>query len=364
MERCTVTPFIIAELGTAHGGDFVRAQELVDAACESGADCVKFQIVYADEILHPNTGSVPLPGGKTPLYDVFKKLEQSADFFARIQAYAEEKNCVFLATPFGLKSAAVLKALNPALVKIASPELNFTQLLREVALWRKPVLLSAGVSRLGDIEAALAVLGAGGGDVSLLHCVTAYPAPPHEYNLRLLVTLRRIFGVASGVSDHSLDPLLVPSVAAAIGASAIEKHFCLSRSGGGLDDPIALPPDAFTAMVKGVREAAALAAHGGEDAALGELGGRFGVERVAAVLGDGVKRLAPAEADNYGRTNRSIHAARAIAAGEVLDAGNMAILRTEKILRPGLAPAFFECLLGRVCRVPIPSGEGIRLEDV
>jgi sialic acid synthase SpsE len=360
------SPFIIAELGTSHGGSIAKAKALVDAAAASGADCVKFQIVYADEILHPNTGLVPLPGGDTRLYDVFKRLEVSPAFFAELKAYAESKGVVFLASPFGPRSAAELKRLSPVSVKIASPELNYTQLVREVAQWGIPVFLSSGVSTLADIEAALALFDEAGGRerVTLLHCVTSYPAPPLEYNLRLLATLRGIFGVSTGVSDHSLEPEPVPCVAAALGAAAIEKHFCLSRDDPGLDDPIALPPGQFAGMARAVRLTADIRREGGEAKALAELGKRYGAGLVNAIAGDGVKRLSPSERANYGRTNRSIHALAAIPCGALLTAENTAPLRTEKVLRPGLPPALWEKVLGGTARAFIPAGEGVRLEDV
>lgn len=361
-----IGPFIIAELGTAHGGSIARAKELIDAAVFSGADCVKFQVVYADEILHPNTGMVPLPGGNTRLYDVFKALEVSPAFFAELKAYAESKNAVFLASPFGLQSAAELKRLAPAAVKIASPELNYTQLVREIARWRIPVFLSSGVSKLEDIEEAIALFDEAGGRecVTLLHCVTSYPAPISDYNLRLLITLRGIFGVKTGVSDHSLDAETVPCIAAALGAAAIEKHFCLSRNDSGLDDPIALPPAGFAAMVKAVRETAVVVRDGGEERGFAALCERFGADTVRTVLGDGIKRLSVSEAANYGRTNRSIHALVDIPAGTVITVENTAPLRTEKVLRPGLPPALWEKIIGRhACRC-IPAGEGVRMEDV
>ena len=358
-------PLIIAELGTGHGGSLARAKELVDAAAASGAGCVKFQIVYADEILHPNAGLVPLPGGDTPLYNVFKSVEVSEDFWPEIQTYTESKKLLFLATPFGPASAALLHRLNPASVKIASPELNYTALLRETASWGAHLILSTGVSTLGDIESAIAVVReAGNAQIWLLHCVTAYPAPPAEYNLRLLISLRNIFGLPVGLSDHSLDPGLVPSIAAALGAVAIEKHFCLSRSGGGLDDPIALPPARFAEMAALVGETAAVVEQEGAGAALAGLERRFGTAAVLEALGDGIKRPAPSEAANYGRTNRSLHARTAVEKGEIFSVHNTAILRTEKVLRPGLPPCFWEIIRGRPARNAIPAGEGIRFEDV
>ena len=335
-------PFVIAEIGTSHGGDPVKGAELVAAAAEAGADCVKFQHVIAEEIIHPATGLVPLPGGSILLYDRFKALQTSTTFLMEMMKEAEKHSTIFLCTPFGLQSARELRRLGVRAMKVASPELNHLPLLSELAKYGLPTLLSTGVSRLGDIEMAIDAFRSlpatridgndGAGRLALLHCVTAYPAPEEDYNLRLLPLLSAIFGCAAGVSDHSLDPVLVPALAVAMGASIIEKHICLSRTGDGLDDPIALPPDAFGLMVKAVRSAA----QDGYEKTLAAMVEIHGEARVEAVLGTGKKHLAPSEAANYERTTRSIHASRPIGQGEAFGAHNLAILRTEKVLRPGL----------------------------
>ena len=389
-------PLVIAELGTSHNGDLARAREMIASAAEAGAGCVKFQMVFADEILHPNTGEVSLPGGRIRLYDRFKALEAPPDFYAEVKEYAESRGLLFLCTPFGLKSASILREIQPKVVKIASPELNFTGLLEEIAGWNLPVLLSTGVSRMSDIEEAIEILrirdqGSGTGDsctqsvrvgksisplttlpdprslipdphssLCLLHCVTAYPAPETDYNLRVLPNLAAVFGVSVGVSDHSRDPELVPALAVCMGAAAVEKHFCLSRDDPGLDDPIALPPQEFSQMVRTVRQAA--------EAGPQETLSLFRRERTDAlverVLGSGVKELAPSEKANYRLTNRSIHALVDIQKGEVLKKSDYAVLRTEKNLRPGLEPRWEPAIEGRVARNFIPAGEGIRFEDI
>jgi sialic acid synthase SpsE len=224
---------------------------------------------------------------------------------------------------------------------------------------------------LGDIEAALDTLNGAetkqgpadrrrSGQICLLHCVTAYPAPETDYKLRLLPNLNAIFGVPVGVSDHSLDPELVPALGTALGAAVIEKHFCLSRRDPGLDDPIALPPDLFTRMVRAVRRASGA----GPGETLAAYSRDRGAPLVEAILGSGIKTLAPSEQANYERTNRSIHALRDIHPGEMIGPGDFAVLRTEKNLRPGLPPSWEAKIRGRKARNHIPAGEGIRFEDV
>ena len=358
----SVNPLIIAELGTSHGGDISRAREMISAAAEAGANCVKLQMVFADEILHPNTGEVSLPGGKIRLYDRFRQLEMPIEFYAELKAYIEAHNLLFLCTPFGMKSAQLLRGLQPKIVKIASPELNFSSLLREVASWNLPVLLSTGVSTLGDIEEAVSIMRNEEycSHSTLLHCVTAYPAPETDYNLRVLQNLAAIFGVSVGVSDHSLDPELVPVLAVTQGAAVIEKHFCLSRDDPGLDDPIALSPPDFARMVRSLR----YAVEAGPEGTLAVMRSERGTALVNAVLGSGIKTLAPSERENYAHTNRSIHALRDIHPGEIIGAKDFAILRTEKILRPGITPSWADRICGRQARQFIPAGEGIRFEDL
>jgi len=352
-------PLVIAELGTSHNADIVKAREMTAAAAEAGADCVKFQMVFADEILHPNTGEITLPGGRIKLYDRFKELETPVEFYLEIKNYVESLGLLFLCTPFGHKSASILKQIQPKVIKIASPELNFTSLIEEIAEWKLPVLLSSGVSRLSDIEEALDIF-SDKQQICLLHCVTAYPAPETDYNLRVLQNLSAIFDISVGVSDHSADPELVPSLAVSMGAAAVEKHFCLSRTGSGLDDPIALPPEDFAQMVRSVKQAAVNI----PEKTISDYKSKHGEILVEQILGNGVKELAPSEKENYRFTNRSIHALHDIYAGETIKKSDYAVLRTERNLRPGLEPSWEKAVEGRTARNFIPSGEGIRFEDI
>ena len=350
---------VIAEIGTAHQGDLGQAEKLVRQAASSGADCAKFQIVFAREILHPATGAVELPGGAAPLYQVFKSLERDREFYRSLKELTEAEGLEFLATPFGLESAAMLRDLSPKRVKIASPEVNHFPLLEAVSSWDLPVLLSSGVSRLGDLENALDILGRE--KTVLLHCVTSYPAPEEDYNLAVLAHFEGLLGVPAGVSDHTLDPLLVPGLSYLQGACLLEKHFTLDRNASGLDDPIALDPDDFKRMCDFLQELAALP---DREAGLEKMKTLFGAKRLEAVLGGGIKVLADSEKENYGLTNRSIHVVRELHPGMVIKESDLAILRTEKILRPGLHPRYMDILPGTIIKRYIPAGEGLLWEDL
>ena len=349
--------FIIAEAGTAHNGQLSKGLKLIEAAQKAGADCIKFQIVFASEIVHPLCGNIDLPGGKISIFKRFQQLEQPFEFYQHLKKEAESAGLLFLASVFGEKSAEIMLKLNAFCIKIASPELNHLPLLKYLAHCKLPSIVSTGVSRLADIETALAILGS---EVALLHCVTSYPAPPQDYNLNILPNLKNIFNVPCGVSDHTLDPLLIPLTSLLVGCSLIEKHLTLSREDKGLDDPIALTPDDFKLMVDEIRQA--------ETTSIKLLRKRldklFGHDLIEAVLGDGSKHLALSEKNNFNTTRRSIMAIRDIDAGEPFSKQNLAILRSEKNLSPGLEPAFWDIVLSRRASRYIQNGQGIQWDDI
>lgn len=393
---------VIAEIGTAHGGNIEKARALIDEAASCGADIIKFQWVYADEILHPDTGFVNLPGGSIRLYDRFKALEVSPDFFRECLEYTHQKGLLFACSPFGLRSLEELASIKPDAIKIASPEVNHIPLLRACASYygKIPIILSSGVSTLGDIEKAIALLTGGkklgkeeNGMVlpplTLLHCITFYPAPEDEYNVRCVDTLQKIFGIPSGISDHSLDPVLVPVLASAMGGSMVEKHITLSKKTDGLDDPVALEADQFSQMVNALRQTEAIFGRFGKDFAAGgnsiqnarlladgtilstsqaeiirQMEMQYGEEKVSRVLGTGVKKLAPIEIQNYGRTNRSLHYTSSFEKGHKIESKDIAVLRTEKVLTPGIPPEFLERVTGCVLQKDVTSGSGVAWEDL
>lgn len=355
---------VIAEIGTGHNGSVQKAKELIAAAKESGADAVKFQIVYADEILHPDTGFVALPTGRIPLYERFKALECSEDFYAELALYAQKLGVLFAASAFGIRSADELRLLRPAFVKIASPELNHFPLLERVASFGLPVILSTGVSRLGDIEKAVDCLELHGLSAemrALLHCVTAYPAPETDYNTAVMQSLSVLFNSPVGVSDHSLDPAAVPIAGLLSGACIVEKHICLSRRDAGLDDPVALEPDQFLQMTTILRN---LTGKSNEAIFTAAADYGYSADFLLRIIGAGEKKLAAAEKNNYGRTNRSLHYLSSLPAGTVLGVGDLAVLRTEKNLTVGESPEFLDRFIGAALQKDVKSGAGAILDDI
>lgn len=378
-------PLIIAEIGTAHQGSREKARELINRAAEAGANCIKFQWVYAREILHPLTGKVSLPGGSVSLYDEFQKLEQPAEFYSFLKKETEKTGALFLCSPFGPESLSELLSLSPKALKIASPELNYFQLIKKAARSELPMILSTGVSKPKDIENAInwiketrckpdkvtldnpqeqpsgRVKDAG---LLFLHCVTSYPAGEEEYNLRLIGKMEKASGFPWGVSDHSLDPVLVPLLSLLQGGCAVEKHFTLNNQDCGLDDKIALSPDKFREMVNALNEGARAINEGTEEKLMEGLLKIYGKKRIISVLGKGRKKLSKSEKKNYGRTNRSVHAMGDLKKGHLLKAEDLGILRTEKILSPGAPPVRLENILGKELKKDIKAGMGIREKDV
>ena len=395
---------VVAEIGTSHGGDIEKAFAMIDEAKDAGAHVVKFQWVYADEILHPDTGFVNLPGGAVRLYDRFRSLEVDPSFFERCCSYSHERGLLFACSPFGLRSLHELVEIKPDAIKIASPEVNHIPLLLECAKYygKIPIILSSGVSKIGDIEKAIDIL-TGGHDeknppedisvqgkyfppLTLLHCITFYPAPENEYNVRCVDTLGKIFGIPTGISDHSLDPVLVPALTVAMGGSMIEKHITISKKTDGLDDPVALEGEDFARMCLAVSQsdtvlnryerdflasksfhaeklANGLVVDSGQAEIIRQMCISYGEKKVMEVLGSGVKRLAKIEMQNYGRTNRSLHYTRDMKAGETVGADDVSVLRTEKILTPGIAPDFLETVLGARLEKNVSSGAGVCFSD-
>jgi len=331
--------YVIAEAGVNHNGDLDLALALVDAAARAGADAVKFQTFQAEALVSPfalkagyQSRNVGEAGSQL---DLLKALELPLEAFRSIQRRCVQAGIQFLSTPFDLASALFLRELGAPALKIGSGELTHLPLLAELAALDRPILLSTGMATLEEVGAALACLrDHGGPQVALLHCLSTYPAPPDEYNLRAITTLARAFGVPVGLSDHT-EGCEVALGAVALGAVLVEKHFTLDRALPGPDHPASMDPAALADLIRRLR-------------------------LLESALGDGVKRPMPSELNTRDVARRSVVLARALPRGRSLEPGDLALKRPGT----GLPPTLLEALMGRVLVRDLPDGAVLAWEDL
>lgn len=241
---------IIAEIGTSHGGNLSKAKELIDAAKESGANTAKFQWVIADEIVSPHAGKIKLPNGDIDIYKSFKEVENDVLFYFELKEYCQKKDILFLCSIFGFESLTLLSIVNPDCIKIASPEVNYLQLISEIPAHTSQVILSDGISTYIDITRCIDILK--DTNICILHCVTQYPATMELYQLSRILIYAHIFKCNTGISDHSTHPFLLPALACLLGSTCTEKHFTLNKKDNGLDDSFALEPHEFKLMCEAI----------------------------------------------------------------------------------------------------------------
>jgi len=313
--------FIVAEAGVNHNGDPDLAGRLVDAAAECGADAVKFQTFTVDALLTreaPKAGyQVETTGAGESQREMLARLELGTDRLAELRDRAAKRGLIFFSAPFDEASADALERLDVALFKVPSGEITNLPLLRHVAAKGRPIILSTGMAFLEEVEQAVAAIcEAGDPPLALLHCLSAYPAPAGEVNLRAMDGLAARFGCPVGFSDHTLG-IEIAVAAAARGAAIIEKHLTLDKTLPGPDHRASLDVAEFSAMVRAIRS-------------------------VESALGDGVKRPMPSEADTRRVARKSLVAARALKAGERVAAGDLASKRPGT----GISPAELPRVLG------------------
>lgn len=250
--------YIIAEAGVNHNGDVSLARKLVEAAHSAGADAVKFQTFKTEKILTRNTGMAAYQkenlDSEDTQYQMVKALELSYNDFTELKAHAKSIGIDFLSTPDDEDSLDFLAdELDLPSIKIGSGEVTNLPFLRKIAAKQKPLILSTGMSTLGEVERALRVICAiNSHELTLLHCTTNYPCPPTEVNLRAMQTLKQAFQLRVGYSDHTVGSE-VPVAAVALGAELIEKHLTLDKEMKGPDHRASLNPAEFGEMVRQIR---------------------------------------------------------------------------------------------------------------
>ncbi len=320
-ERCIV----IAEAGVNHNGSLDLACQLIDVAAKAGADFVKFQ-TFRTEALVTRTAvkaeyQKRTTGHSESQFEMLKKLELGQSAFYELAAYAKSKQIGFLSTPFDIESARFLATLGVSSFKVSSGDLTNLPFLRELACIGLPIILSTGMSTLGEIEDAVETcerFGVPIDKLTVLHCTTEYPAPFAEINLRAMQTIANAFpGATFGYSDHS-EGIEVTIAAVALGAQVIEKHFTLDRRMDGPDHKASLEPEELCSMVRAIR-------------------------RIGVALGDGRKRPTESELLNRGVARKSIVAALPISKGEIFSEKNLSIRRPGT----GVSPARWNFVIGQ-----------------
>ena len=330
--------YVIGEAGSNHNGSFEQALRLIDVALEAGADAVKFQNFKASRMYPKGAGESDYLNVPKSIYNIIEEMEMPDEWLPQLASYCSEKGIEFISSPFDETSADLLAPYLNAF-KVASYEMTHTPLLRHVARFGKPLIVSTGTATLEEVVRAVKVIREEGNEqIVLLQCTASYPTPPEAINAKALVTLRESTGCLVGLSDHSRDPVIAPTVATALGACLIEKHFTLSNRLPGPDHKFALEPDELAQMVKSIRTA-------------------------EKVLGHGRKEVLPEEEELHSFARRSIFATQTISAGQVLSPDNVAVLRCGK-LGFGLPPDQYESLLGRLAAREIGAESLIRLTDL
>lgn len=328
--------FIISEAGVNHNGDINIAKKLIDKAKWAGVDAIKFQTFKSEKLVTNYAQMADYQkhniGNTYSQFEMLKKLELSFENFTELKKYCDEKGLMFLSTPFDFESADFLQKLGIAAFKISSGDLTNIPLLEHISSFKKPIILSSGMSNLGEIEEAIcAAKFAYNNEVAVLHCTSNYPAEYNTVNLNAMSTIKNAFNLTVGYSDHTKG-ITIPVAAAALGAKIIEKHFTLDKNMEGPDHKASLEPEELKDMVQSIR-------------------------KVEEAFGDGIKRHDPCETDTMKVARKSIVAARDIKQGEVIKLNDMDFKRPGT----GTAPKFYKDILDKKALRDIKIDEQLNL---
>ena len=326
--------FAIAEIGLNHGGSLDRALAMVDAAAAAGASAIKLQTIAADRLVRPQAPA-PAHVKAASLRDFFRTFELTWEGHRAVASRARRLGLAVMTTPFFEEAVPVLESLGFDAFKIASGDLTYDGLIAAAAGTGAPLVVSTGMANLDEVRHALGVArSAGAGGVGVLHCVSAYPTPVHDENLRAIPTLAAACSVPVGLSDHGRG--LASAVAAvALGADIYERHFVLGDDHEAIDRPVSSTPDEFAAIVEAMRH-------------------------TRAALGDGIKACRPSEQPNRLPSRRGLYAARPLAAGHVVRPGDLIALRPASALET----RWSRDLVGLTLRRSMAEGEAFEEADL
>ena len=329
-------PYVIAEMSANHNGDIEKAFKIIEMAKHAGADAVKLQTYRPDTItIEMNTPEFMIEGGLwdgQSLYELYENAYMPWDWHKPLFDYARKIGITIFSSPFDNTAVDLLEDLNAPAYKIASFEAVDLPLIKYVAQTGKPMIISTGIADAEEIQEAIDAAKEGGcKELAILHCVSGYPAPAEDYNLRTMIDMQQRFGLVTGLSDHTLDnTTAITSVA--LGASIIEKHVTLDRNGGGPDDSFSLEPSELKALCDGAKIAWQ---------ALGKVD--YGRK--------------PSEQANI-KFRRSLYFVKDIEAGEIIIEGHV------KSIRPGfgLSPKYFDQVIGKKVKRNVKAGTATNWE--
>jgi pseudaminic acid synthase len=319
--------YIIAEMSANHAGDFKRAIEIINAAKESGADCIKIQTYTPDTMtINSDKEYFKIVKGTWKgenLYKLYEKAYTPWEWQGKLKEEAEKIGIDFLSTPFDKTSVDFLESIGVSFYKVASFELTDIPLIKYIASKEKPIILSTGMGTLREIEEAVKMIRSqGNNNFCILRCSSAYPAIPDDMNLKTINHLKETFGVPVGLSDHSLGSVGAIT-AVAMGAKIIEKHFCISREIENPDSSFSMEPREFKKMVEDIRAA---------EKALGKVS----------------YEVSPKEEINK-IFRRSIFVVKDIKKGERFTEDNIRVIRPAY----GLEPKYYEEIIGKIASMDI-----------
>jgi len=331
--------FIIAEIGLNHNGSVKIAKDLIDAAKKQGCNAVKIQTYEKDSRVSTKVKSAnyaeKIIGLEESIPEMFNRLILTREQHKEIFDHARLKKIQIFSTPFDLKSVEFLESSNVKLYKIASMDLVNLPLIRKVAKTGKPMILSCGMSTLGQVEEAVNVVRTEGNrNLMLLHCNSSYPAAPEEMNLSVIQTLKKNFNIPVGLSDHTFG-LSVSKIAITLGANLIERHFTIDRSMEGPDHILSSEPSEMGELVEAVKQ-------------------------IPKIIGDGVKRIQPNEYITLNTQRKSLYAACPIKEGEIISQSKVVI----KGPGGGLLPKYLDVIIGREAKNNIDEDSPINWTDI
>ncbi len=332
--------FIIAEAGVNHNGDLNLAYKMVDKAKEAGVDCIKFQTFKTEKIISKNTEMADYQKENTnnneSQYEMVKKLELSYEDFRKIKNYCEQKEIIFLSTPDEKESLDFLvDDLKVSTIKVGSGEVTNYLYLKEIAKKNKEIILSTGMSTLGEVERALEIIREyNNKKVTLLHCTTNYPCPMEEVNLKAMLTLKEAFKTEIGYSDHTLGTE-VAIAAVAMGAKVIEKHFTLDKNMAGPDHKASLDPKELKIMVEQIRN-------------------------IEKALGDGIKKPNKSEEKIKKVVRRRILISKELKKDHVLTEDDLILKRSNS----GIEADFIDLVLNKKLKIDMKEDSSLTWEDM